>query len=917
MDSFLALVGSGRLKEQQQIALKLHKSSPEDPRFLYWALLTMVLQSPNRCNSHTERPRDPILVSIAYRCLQTLLSQHLKLDPSSSASSNRSFLEDPSKFWVVLKVLEMVGQSFPEEEDFKIVGISKLKYPPSLFQSCSTSEHQKTLASGEITNGDLLSKLNLSSPEVSPSSQPPITSTEFIESRSPELPEYISLPREEYFKIFDSSLGREMRNKYLNLELMWRERAVDWANPVGLKELVGRMKERLLLDDHNWNTFITLNQCIAQLISTDASNLSEFHLLDNLYLQMNAQEQAREGCERGFSLARIDLRCRLQTVSPHSLPDDLNQTIYSYFDQFGDKICCFDDLTAFLKLLKPDEASKLRTALKASRQTQLDQNSTLDEIALRRQINLEKLLQSIAMHPDEQNQAADAARLIKNYFKYLPLGRDLPATTLQPADGMAILAAQILLQDWQGTGHVANLYAATWILEECLANSVQQYQARSLLIRLHRLLGNSPRNLLYFAEFGMKHIQHDTLSHLGLDRCSIFFGHRALVESEDTQRQKINVLDLIEYPAVMYEYIESDTLTWIEKCYANGNYIKVEDFHFFQHQINFSLQRKILRMERIRLQLFERTRLLVNKPNKNDNFSCTRLDMSPQYSGWDIDEVFASLAEVLRDCQYTIDNRDFTVIPDCQPWSPSGTCNQTSLGPVLGSRWLWALSTAYARILMPQFRGLDNPSFSEPDFFSECTPHEVELYHYSRTLATLLLPSTSRNLQESLAQTLLDFFQRRNSDLDHLIKRPKLVTPDKQVPPSRVLAIIHNAYEGFCLFEFAYEQQTLALSLPFKHNLLSKTLKVTRSRIILQLKRLDGLIQKLLDLIELNPSKINEPVQTMCLFGSHVISPWEGENEQDFGTGAAWKDSISKIHTEQRETLIGWQSLIKLVINFH
>ncbi|KAH9442703.1 hypothetical protein Pst134EA_031636 [Puccinia striiformis f. sp. tritici] len=91
---------------------------------------------------------------------------------------------------------------------------------------------------------------------------------------------------------------------------------------------------------------------------------------------------------------------------------------------------------------------------------------------------------------------------------------------------MALLAAQALIEDWEGpNGSVANLYAACYVLEGCLARSAQQYQARSLLIRLYRLLGALPPSFNHFVEFGIKHIQHDTLSHLGLDRCSIFFGH--------------------------------------------------------------------------------------------------------------------------------------------------------------------------------------------------------------------------------------------------------------------------------------------------------------------------------------------------------------------------------------------------------
>jgi len=355
-----------------------------------------------------------------------------------------------------------------------------------------------------------------------------------------------------------------MRFKYLNLELMWRQRAVEWANPTGLKELIDRMSKRLESDDHNWSTMITLNQAASNLLRAEESAVNEYNLIDHLYLQLNQKQQTQKSCERGYALARVDLRCRVRDPALSELKDNfhplaanLDQVVFSYFDQFGDKTCCFDDLATYLKLLTPAEANQLEVALDSANRSETDE---LCETFLRKQINLEKIRRSIALVPGDK-QVAEAARLMRSYSKYIPLGNNLPTTTLQPADDMAILAAQALIENWQGPhGSVANLYAATHILEGCLTKSAQQYHARSLLIRLHRLLGNLPRNVALFYKFGIKHIQYDTLSHLGLDRCSIFFSHNSLPHAveEEGQIQALRVLDLIEYPAEFYEYIESD-----------------------------------------------------------------------------------------------------------------------------------------------------------------------------------------------------------------------------------------------------------------------------------------------------------------------------------------------------------------------
>ncbi|EFP89802.2 uncharacterized protein PGTG_15758 [Puccinia graminis f. sp. tritici CRL 75-36-700-3] len=912
MDTFLSLAGLGKLKDQQQIALKLHKAFPNETLYLNWALLPMLLQAPNRCNGHAGT-RSPISVSIAHRCLQTLLDQFIKLN---NQPSHPPELEDPNNLWMVLKVLEMVGQSHPEDDHSKILGIGKLKYPESLFQPSSTSDQLNTATASSGAEASTISQLASLSVESSPGR------ARLIESRRPENPEYISLAREDYFKIFDSSLGQMMRIKYLNLELMWRQRAVEWANPTGLKELIARMKQRLESDDHNWSTMTTLNQSASNLLRLEEeAGVNEYNLIDTLYLELNAKQQAEKCSDRGYALARVDLRCRVRDPSLselkknfHPLSENLDKVVFAYYDQFGEKICCFDDLVPYLKLLTADEANKLGAALCQTSRSESDQCSSSCEASLRKQINLEKILRSISLPPRDQH-AAEATRLMRSYFKYLPLGNDLPTTTLQPADGMAILAAQALIEDYEGlNGSVANLYAAIYILEECLAKSPAQYQARSLLIRLHRLIGNLPRSLNLFVGFGIKHIQYDTLSHLGLDRSSIFFSHHFLPSGEEDEQSKpLRVLDLIEYPASFYEYIESDTSTWINNCYMSGNYIKVEDLSFFKRQINVSLQRKVLRMERIRLLLFEKTRLSLSTSKKNGT-TRMRSESDDGTPIWDEDEVEMNLFEVLQDCQSTIDNRDFTVIPDCRSWSSSGTCHQTSLGPMLGNRWLWILSTTYARIITPHLKFLDHPSLSQPDFFSECSSFEVDLYQYSKTLSTLL-GSAQPNLLDSQSQSLVDFFQRRNDEVEALSK-PSTDLSGRPVPPCQLLAIIHSVYEGLCLFEFAHEQY-ICNSSPSKGNkVVNKTLKATKTKIISQLKTLDVLIQKILDQMdgeseEKNPS----PTPAKCLFASPQIQfPCREEPSHDFGTDARWKESLLKIYRDQRGTLAGWHSLIKLFL---
>lgn len=89
------------------------------------------------------------------------------------------------------------------------------------------------------------------------------------------------------------------------------------------------------------------------------------------------------------------------------------------------------------------------------------------------------------------------------YLKGLELGSDLPSTELQPADDLALLAANGYIMLWSLSKDDAYLYRAVSVLEFALTKSKQSFLARLMLIQLYRLLGryhiaDSCRLLLIF-----------------------------------------------------------------------------------------------------------------------------------------------------------------------------------------------------------------------------------------------------------------------------------------------------------------------------------------------------------------------------------------------------------------------------------
>ena len=139
-------------------------------------------------------------------------------------------------------------------------------------------------------------------------------------------------------------------------------------------------------------------------------------------------------------------------------------------------------------------------------------------------------------------ESARVEKYLKYYFEALSLGTNLPSTELQPADDLALLAGNALVNLWTLTRADAHLLNAAYLLEFGLIKSKQSFLMRLMLIRIYRILGKAPLLLLplrlvtisfsilgapssaleHYRAMHIKQVQHDTLSHLILSRASTF-----------------------------------------------------------------------------------------------------------------------------------------------------------------------------------------------------------------------------------------------------------------------------------------------------------------------------------------------------------------------------------------------------------
>lgn len=235
-------------------------------------------------------------------------------------------------------------------------------------------------------------------------------------------------------------------------------------------------------------------------------------------------------------------------------PAEMRRLLESYFNRFGDKAVCFEDLRPYISL-EGDVFTAWSSFLKAVPSTPVSWIELLDRLPhqsscaqetrddLSRYMNAQKLLRYNLSTSEvtSEAEAACALQYFSSYLDALKFGKELPDTELQPADDLALLSGQAFVGAWKAGGEAVHLYQAAAVLEYASSRSKQSYLIRLLLIRVYRLLGTfmfgsidmfnrvdrrlvgaSSLALEHYRAMNVKQVQTDTLSHLILTRASTF-----------------------------------------------------------------------------------------------------------------------------------------------------------------------------------------------------------------------------------------------------------------------------------------------------------------------------------------------------------------------------------------------------------
>ncbi|KAF9535277.1 actin cytoskeleton organization protein [Crepidotus variabilis] len=459
---------------------------------------------------------------------------------------------------------------------------------------------------------------------------------------------------EEADKLLDSDVGKNICSTSLVCNEVRRE---IWHRQ-GRRQQEAERAEKLIVEkkDRNWLEFLAiLDATLPAGASTGAEVEAQVSRARELFENVVKEDGAKD---RSGHLALVDLEHRARTHGVTTDSARLTTSLKKYFEHFGSKACCFEDLKAYT-----GDRNGLEDFI-----TVLDSvpDTFTNSAQLLTLINSYKLLR-LSLPESEitfESELKRVANYTKHYFEALPLGDDLPATELQPADDLMLLAGNAYISLWKLTNDETHIFNAVHLLEFGVTKSKHCFLARLILIRIYRLLGSPSSALEHYRIMQIKQVQHDTLSHLLLSRASTF----SLASTGD-----LTLSSECQEATQIYLSNSQETGEFVSRAFNVEKYSQIPEFLLFEDWLDNSLQRDLMKIEHLRMRL-------THEPINSDI----------------IDMELIELKFIFDRNHY--DNRDFAIFPDYQPKIQPSLHEQTTLfGKSEGTGWLMTFLKLYIR----------------------------------------------------------------------------------------------------------------------------------------------------------------------------------------------------------------------------
>ncbi|XP_038061820.1 N-alpha-acetyltransferase 25, NatB auxiliary subunit-like [Patiria miniata] len=309
---------------------------------------------------------------------------------------------------------------------------------------------------------------------------------------------------------------------------------------------------------------------------------------------------------RGILLSRFEL---LRILKEKESPDigkigPVLELFRSYFELFGDRPCCYDDLCQFLPLIAPEDHQCFVQSLLDGLDMELGEDGIKYAKSIKqiyRHLCILKISRRFGLQDklSQDEKLALADELIKHSEAALSYGKELLFTDLQYGDEYLLMAVHLLTDVWEATGEDKYLWRMLGLLENGLTSSASCHHMKLLLIRLYCLAGAfGPIPDLYDG-LDIKHVQQDTLGYT-VSGYVTSLGHFTSANA------------LFNTTLKFFTSNNKDTTEYMITAYKFGTFHKIPEFLTFQRRIRNSIHCIQVTVEKLLLELLTEAEIAGN-----------------------------------------------------------------------------------------------------------------------------------------------------------------------------------------------------------------------------------------------------------------------------------------------------------------
>lgn len=404
----------------------------------------------------------------------------------------------------------------------------------------------------------------------------------------------------ESLEVIDGHLG-EMLHSYISVPTKRVELLVKMEH---WKRANIEIKKILQDDIDNWSLYLNYFKTVFCLVDVEShgngvveEDSSDRTVNDcvNFLSEIQKKNKTAPHRLRGPYLAIMEFFVQLQH---HEIDAELyfgffTDLLLVYFQDFGSKTCCLNDLRPYLDCLGEPKVVTFLDEVWKFIELEEGQLPTSKEQMLRYISNLQ-ITRYLGFH--EKLNIAAKVQLADCLLRYYIHGAQFNGSTLLPTDvrhndPFVVLIVEMMNDLWLETKDACYLKNALVVLEHALDKSPSNHQFKVLLIKLYNTLGISMAAQKSYDLLDIKHVQLDSMGYL---QCW------SLVSTG----QYFLASNIFELTLKFFTSNYKDSADHLTFLYKFGSFLKINEFIEFRERLNSSLHYSAVTVEKMLLDIF-------------------------------------------------------------------------------------------------------------------------------------------------------------------------------------------------------------------------------------------------------------------------------------------------------------------------